>query len=187
MCMLGLSIFFPSCWLPCLYICTHCYKLLTLKCTAFFVVPAPQYKQGSCVCASVLWFSICALYECVYSRPKTMALSDYISLSVEAVKGGRRHWLLLATPPASPVRADALIGSGHIYIYSMGSSKLTTTFKLSTRTIYRLECRSFKTLTSVGFYTSLKQPKTKGAAFSNSFYFFLRFVSFGLVVSLYLK
>lgn len=96
--MLGLCVFFTSCWLPCLYICAHCYELLTLKCTAFFVVPGPQYKQGSCVCASVLWFSVCALYECVYSRPKTMALSDYISLSVEAVKGGRR------TPTGYPSR-----------------------------------------------------------------------------------
>ncbi len=104
MCMLGLCIFFTSCCLPCLYICAHCYKLLTLKCTAFFVVPAPQYKQGSCVCASVLWFSVCALYECVYSRPKTMALSDYISLSVEAVKGGQEnsHWLPLPSLLSGP-------------------------------------------------------------------------------------
>ncbi len=71
---------------------------------SFLVVPAPQYKQGSCVCASVLWFSVCALYECVYSRPKTMALSDYISLSVEAVKGGQEnsHWLPLPSLLSGP-------------------------------------------------------------------------------------
>lgn len=139
-----------------LYVWASCYQLLTLKCTAFLVVSTFNItlKLLVCVLVSVLWFSVCALYVCVCVQAETMARSDYISVRVEGGIVGR-GWTPTGYPsrPFCPSRSCDWLRP-RIYLQH---GFIKTHYKFQTQRRNRplgLESRSYKTQTSVGFYTS---------------------------------